>query len=115
MGWDKDPFGYSLFTYLWVTGLAAFASVVRHLNYMRSFSVGNLVIEALSGGFTGLLTFWFCEWSGIQGPLSAFLIGVSGLMGARAWNDFITVLRTKLGIPEAPVVKEPGNETTPRS
>lgn len=95
---DKDPFGYPLVTYVWVTGLAAIASAIRHLNDMDKFSGQRLLIDALSGGFTGLLTFWLCEWSNISGPLSAFLIGVSGLMGARAWQTFMELLRLKIGL-----------------
>lgn len=96
---DKDPFGYSALTYAWVIGLATVASVIRNLNNMSRFSLARLLIDALSGGFTGLLTFWLCESSNITGPLSAFLIGVSGLMGSRAWQEFANMLRAKLGIP----------------
>lgn len=96
---EKDPFGYPLLTYLWVVGLSAFGSMVRHLTSMDTFSVGKLLVDILSGGFTGLLTFWLCEWQDIQGPLSAFLIGVSGLMGARAWQEFANILRMRFGLP----------------
>lgn len=96
---DKDPFGYSALTYAWVIGLATIASVIRNLNNMTRFSFARLLIDALSGGFTGLLTFWLCESSNITGPLSAFLIGVSGLMGSRAWQEFANMLRSKLGMP----------------
>lgn len=99
---DKDPFGYPAMTYLWVIGLSAFASMIRRLNnlsHASPFSLARLLIDGLSGGFTGLLTFWLCEWSNITGPLSAFLIGVSGLMGARAWQEFVEILRMRLGLP----------------
>lgn len=104
---DKDPFGYPILTYLWVIGLASFASIVRHLNNMSEFVLGRILIDALSGGFTGLLTFWLCEWSGIRGPLSAFLISVSGLMGARVWQEFLFIWRAKFNIPlDAPLDQE---------
>ena len=96
---EKDPFGYPIITYLWVVGLSAFASMIRYLHSMSSFSLGRLMIDVLSGGFTGLLTFWLCEWQDLRGPLSAFLIGVSGLMGARAWQEFAEVLRMRFGLP----------------
>lgn len=95
---EKDPFGYQIVTYLWVVVLAAVASMTRYLHFMQSFHLGRLLLEGLSGGLTGLLTFWLCEASSIHGPLSAFLIGVSGLMGARAWNDFINSLRLRFGL-----------------
>jgi len=100
---DKDPFGYPALTYAWVIGLAAVAASIRHLNNMSRFSATRLLIDALSGGFTGLLTFWLCEWSNITGPLSAFLIGMSGLMGSHAWQEFVNVLRLRLGLPQQPL------------
>lgn len=107
---DKDPFGYPPTTYLWVIGLAAVASMVRRLNslgHQSHFSWPRLLIDAVSGGFTGLLTFWLCEWTNTTGPLSAFLIGVSGLMGARAWQGFVEVFRMRLGLPAEPPVGIP--------
>lgn len=96
---DKDPFGYPISTYLTVIAVAAAAATVRYLNNMTRFSIGRLIIDALSGGFTGLLTFWLCESSNITGPMSGFLIGVSGLMGSKAWQEFANVLRSKIGAP----------------
>ncbi len=111
---DKDPFGYPALTYLWVIGLAAVAASVRHLHDMRQFSAGRLFIDALTGGFTGLLTFWLCEGSNITGPWSAFLIGMSGLMGSRAWQEFVNILRFRLGLPQqqggAPPFQPPPQE-----
>lgn len=96
---DKDPFGYPLSDYMWTIGLAAVASIIRYLNGMTQFYFGRLLLDALSGGFTGLLTFWLCEASNIGGALSAFLIGVSGLMGNRAWQEFAYLFRKKFGLP----------------
>ncbi len=95
-----EPFGYSLLTYLWVIALATFASCIRYLNKVQQFTFTGFLVEVMSGGFTGLLTFWLCEASSIRGPLSAFLIGVSGLMGSRAWQEVASkLLRFKLGLP----------------
>lgn len=99
---DKDPFGYPITTYFWVIGLSAFAGMIRRLNslsHASPFSLARVLIDGLSSGFSGLLTFWLCEWSGISELLSAFLIGVSGLMGARAWREFVEIFRLRLGLP----------------
>ncbi len=98
---NQDPFGHPIITYLWVISLATVASIVRYLNSTPHVEFARLLIEGLSGGFTGLLTFWLCQWQGIEGPRSAFLIGVSGLMGARVWNEFMEVFRARAGVPNA--------------
>lgn len=103
---SKEPFDYPMLTYLWVIGLSAVAAAIRYLNSMEKFAAGRLFIEALSGGFTGLLTFWLCQWQNINGPLMAFLIGVSGLMGSRVWNEFMHVFRSRSGIPHPPPTPE---------
>lgn len=94
----KDPMDYSLLTYAWVILLAAAASAVRYLNTMEKFVLGRLIIEMLSGGLTGLLTFWICEWQDIHGPLTGFLIGVSGLMGSRLWSEFSRIFSARVGV-----------------
>lgn len=104
---DKDPFGYPASTYISVVVLATVAAVVRYLNSMTRFSFSRLLIDALSGGFTGLLTFWLCESSNITGPLSGFLIGMGGLMGSKAWQEFAIILRTKFGLPSNPDLLSP--------
>lgn len=93
----KDPLDYSMLTYVWVILLASFSSAVRYLNSMQRFELGRLVIEVLSGGLTGLLTFWICEWQNIHGPLTGFLIGVSGLMGSRLWGEFTRIFSARVG------------------
>ena len=87
--WDdgKNPFAYPILTYVWVIGLACFGGVVRHLNQMSRFSPSNFFIDLITSGFTGLITFWLCEWGNIQGPLGAVLIATSGMMGNRAWQE----------------------------
>jgi hypothetical protein len=95
---DQEPFGYPVQKYLTVAALAAAAASLRYVNQMHRFSLTRLIVEAISGGFTGILTFWLCESSGIHGPLSGFLIGVSGLMGSHAWQEFANVLRIKFGL-----------------
>lgn len=101
MGDHNNPFGYSLLTYVWVLILGCVGGAVRYLNHMRGFRFGAFLIDMVSASFTSLITFWLCESGGISGPLQAALIGISGLMGSRAWKEFEALLRAKFGLPPA--------------
>ncbi len=92
----KNPFGYPFLTYLWVIGLACFGGVVRHLNRMSKFVFSTFFIDLLTSGFTGLITFWLCEWGNIQGPMGAVLIATSGMMGNRAWQELERLWRIRI-------------------
>lgn len=110
----KDPFGYPMLTYLWVFALAGFAGMIRHLNNMRSFSLGRFLIDVISAAFTGLITFWLCKWGNISGPLSAVLIATSGLMGNRAWQELEHLWRIRLlGIDQYGNPMQPREYTPP--
>jgi hypothetical protein len=96
---DKNnPFGYSLITYLWVIGLACAGGVVKYLNGTNGFTVRMLVRDIVTAGFMGLITFWLCQWTQINGPLSAILIATSGLMGNRAVKELEFIYRTRFGM-----------------
>lgn len=94
----KDPFGYPVYYYLYVITIACCAGLIKYLNKMQSFSIGKALIETITSGFTGLMTFWICKWANIDGPLLAFMIAVSGLMGSRAWQEFEHFWRLKFGV-----------------
>lgn len=94
----KDPFGFPAVHYLWVLALACLGGLVKHLNSMQKLSWGKLLIDLITSGFTGVMTFWMCETANIHGPMSAVLISVGGLMGNRAWKEFEHVWRVKFGL-----------------
>lgn len=96
---QKDPFGYSLGTYLWVFGLALVGGAVKYLNTNGPLNLLGLVRDLVTAGFIGLCTFWFCEWQNINGPLSAILIATSGFMGTRAIKEVENLYRLRLGLP----------------
>jgi hypothetical protein len=105
---DKDPFGYSLGTYLWVFGIALIGGAVKYLNHSDRFSFIVLVRDLVTAGFAGILTFWLCEWLNISGSLSAVLIATSGLMGTRALKEAEKLYRLRLGLPMTDIdAKEP--------
>lgn len=86
---EKDPSSYSMITYAWVVALAALGGTVNFMRKVkdgaaRAFNFTEFIGELMTSGFAGLLTFWLCEWAGIDKMLSAVMIGISGHMGSRA-------------------------------
>lgn|SRR5574343_981097 len=86
---SKDPTSYSLITYFWVTGLSVVGGLVSYMHKLqlgirRPFSIIEFIGELVTAGFTGVITFWLCESSGISPLLSAVFVGISGHMGSRA-------------------------------
>lgn len=100
---EKGPAAYSLFTYLWVFGLAMLGGLVSFMRkarqgHTRWFNLAELVGEIVTAAFAGVLTFWVCEWSGIDPLLTAAFVGVSGHMGSRAVFMFEQMMANKLGV-----------------
>lgn len=96
----KSPFGYPIETYIWVIGLACIAGAIKNINAYASsntkaFSFIILLKDILTGGLSGLMAFWLCEYYEVKVPLNAVIISITGIMGARAWDeveDFIKSL-----------------------
>lgn len=112
----KDPWSYSMLTYVWVVlwasagGIASFISKVRS-GQARWCNLAELAGEIFIAGFVGLMTFWLCEWAEIDGRLSAVLIAISGHMGSRALfaGERLTMryLEARLGLKAGDVNAEP--------
>jgi hypothetical protein len=86
---EKDPTSYTLLTYAWVTVLSAWGGLVNFLGRVKSgearaFNFIELIGELFTSAFAGVLTFWMCEASGMNGLVTAALVGISGHMGSRA-------------------------------
>lgn len=86
---ERNPFDYSVVTYLWVMLLSAFGGVVNFSRKMRDgkthvFRLTEFIGELFTASFAGLLTFWLCEAAGIDKLFSAVMIAISGHMGSRA-------------------------------
>lgn len=93
----KDPFGYPIITYLAVIGLACFGGIVKYLNTATEFKFGRFCIDVITSGFTGILTFYVCQFLNITGSLSAVLIATSGLLGNRCFKTFEDIWLNKVG------------------
>jgi len=102
----QNPFGYPIKQYVIVLAVACAGGVVKYINSAKKFHFGRLIIDIITSGFTGVMTFWFCESANIHGPMSAIMIAVGGLMGNKAWKEFIAIFRAKLGVPQIPEDKE---------
>lgn len=86
---EKDPTHYSLITYAWVVGFAAFGGIVsfmrkRREGAVRTFNITELIGELVTSAFAGMVTFLLCEWSGVAPLLTAAFVGITGHMGSRA-------------------------------
>ena len=97
---EKDPFNYSVITYLWVMGLAMWGGIVSFMRKVREgvvhrFSIVELVGELVTAGFIGVITFWLCEWADMPPLLSAAFVGISGHMGSRAIFQFEGFLKKR--------------------
>jgi len=94
---EKDPFGHPLLTYVWVIVLAGVGGTVKYLN-SSDLKVMVLIRDVITAGFVGLLTFWLCEWTNIEGPLAAVLIATSGFMGTRLLKELESFYYSRFGI-----------------
>lgn len=85
----KDPTSFGMITYLWVMGLSVGGGLVSYMHKLqlgvrRPFSIIEFIGELVTSGFTGVITFWLCQNSGISPLLTAVFVGISGHMGSRA-------------------------------
>jgi hypothetical protein len=86
---EKDPLTYQALTYVWILILSCTGGAVNFLRKVklgtaRPFNLPEFLGEILTSGFAGVITFYLCEWAGMQQLLSAVLVGVSGHMGSKA-------------------------------
>ena len=98
---DKDPTSYSMLTYSWVIGLSALGGLVSWLRKLRDgktrvCNLTELLGEIVTSGFAGVLTFWLCEASDINGLVSAAMGGISGHMGSRVIMQIEQILNDRL-------------------
>lgn len=74
--------------YGWVIGLSMLGGSVGYLQKVKAgkvaFRWAALIVEMLTSGFVGLLTYFLCQSAGVGEALTAVMVGVSGHMGTRA-------------------------------
>lgn len=96
----KDPTSYPLKTYGLMLGVAVAGGLVSFYGKVRrkeveALSVMHLIGEIATSAFAGLLTFWVCEYFGVQQILTAPIVGISGHLGAKAINWLEAALKQR--------------------
>jgi hypothetical protein len=86
---EKDPTSFAWLTYAWVLLLSTLGGVVNFTSKIkkgiaRPFNLSEFIGEVITSAFAGILTFYLCEWAGINSLLEAAFVGISGHMGSRA-------------------------------
>lgn len=86
---EKDPNNYTWITYAWVVGLSVLGGIASFWRKMREgvvrrFNITELIGEIFIAMFTGVVTFYLCESSGITQPMTSALVALSAHMGSRA-------------------------------
>lgn len=97
----KDPTSFGLITYLWVMGLSVGGGLVSYMHKLqlgvrRPFSIIEFIGELVTSGFTGVITYFLCQSSGISPLLTAVFVGISGHMGSRALFIIERMIENKL-------------------
>lgn len=85
----KSPFGYDLLVYVWVIFLSVLGGIVNFTRKMREgkvrvFNITEFIGELVTSAFSGLCTFWLCEWANLDQLLMVVFVAISGHMGSRA-------------------------------
>lgn len=88
----------SLLTFLWVVGVAAVGGLVSYLNKPEPKTIGGVCTVILTSGFTGFMAYCLCVESEQSSGMTTLIVGVVGMMGKRAGDDFQSMVLNRLGI-----------------
>lgn len=74
--------------YMWVVLLAAWGGLVNfyrklRMGEVRRFNFTELIGELVTSGLSGVITYFFCQYAGIDPWLTAAMVGIAGHMGSR--------------------------------
>lgn len=101
---NENPFIYPLSTYLFVIGLSCISGAIKSISNVvykkQPFNLLQLISDMLTGGLAGLMAFWICDSMNIVDSKMYVAVTIAGIMGIRAWNEFETVIKQILRIPE---------------
>ena len=86
---QRDPFSYPIKQWALILGIALFGGLASWWLKVRrgeigAHSLGYLIGELTIAAFTGVITFFVCEYLALHPMLTAAVVGLSGHMGARA-------------------------------
>jgi hypothetical protein len=80
---NNTPESYSLSTYGWVVAIAILGGVTSFAGRASRLSWVVMTGELAVSAFSGIITFWLCEYLEIAQLASAALVGIVGHMGSR--------------------------------
>lgn len=86
---EKDPFNYTIITYVWIFILSMWGGVVSFFKKVRdgktrASNIMEFLGELSTSAFVGLATFFMCEHASIDRLLTAVFVAISGHMGTKA-------------------------------
>lgn len=102
----KDPSSVPLITYLWVFLLSLFGCIVRVLRELQTSRkslrqiIVTFIVELLTSGFAGLVTFFLCEAMDVNPMYAAVWISIAGWMGVRALTVLESLHKARFGAKE---------------
>ena len=79
----NTPESYSLSTYCWVLATAIAGGLTSVFGRIRRMTALKICGELVVSAFSGVITFWLCEYLEINQLASAALVGIVGHMGSR--------------------------------
>ncbi len=85
----RTPFDPALLvTYTWVIALAMMGGMANFIRKVkrgeaRPFNLVELVGELVISASAGIITYFLCQWAGVNEWLTAALVGISGHAGSR--------------------------------
>lgn len=97
---EKNPENYAFISYVWIFALAMFGGAVSYLRKLkngRKWKVTDFLVEMITAAFAGLITFFLCNWVGIDNIGTAALTGISGHFSSKAITLFGKILDKFLG------------------
>jgi hypothetical protein len=109
----KDPTSYDLLTYGWVFALSAWGGCVRFIRKVKAGEMNTkqalkaLACEVVISGFSGVVTFYAAQATGVSPLWTAVLVGVAGHMGGRSIEIFEGFFKRWAG---APADDDKGNQ-----
>ena len=74
--------------YAWVLLLSIWGGIVNFyrkikMGEVKRFNLTELIGEMFTSGLSGVITYFFCQYAGIDPWLTAAMVGIAGHMGSR--------------------------------
>lgn len=93
---------FDWFTYAWIAFLSIFGGTAYNIKKLKQgdlkrFSISEWVGDITIAGFIGLITFYLCQYSGFEEPLTGAIVGIAAHQGTRGISILESIVFEKLG------------------